>query len=160
MGRNVDYIVVQHTELDHSGSLTKLLDDYPEATVLGTKAAINYLKEILNKPFNFREVNEDMFRKDNFTIYQGSKLTLARYNVYICKGSRFLFTCDFTGCHYCPDGTVLEVGGDDYVTEMKYYFDCIMGPFKPFVLKALDKIKDLDIEMIGTSHGPIHKEKM
>ena len=45
--RNVDYIVVQHTELDHSGSLTKLLDDYPEATVLGTKAAINYLKEIL-----------------------------------------------------------------------------------------------------------------
>ena len=39
---------------------------------------------------------------------------------------------------------------------MKYYFDCIMGPFKPFVLKALDKIKNLDIEMIGTSHGPVH----
>ena len=58
--RNVDYIVVQHTELDNSGSLTKLLDDYPEATVLGTKAAINYLKEILNKPFNFREVSEDI----------------------------------------------------------------------------------------------------
>lgn len=73
------------------------------------------------------------------------------------RESKFLFTCDFTGCHYCPDGTVLDVGGDDYVTEMKYYFDCIMGPFKPFVLKALDKIKDLDIEMIGTSHGPIHK---
>ncbi len=39
---------------------------------------------------------------------------------------------------------------------MKYYFDCIMGPFKKFVLNGLDKIKDLDIECIATSHGPVH----
>ncbi|MDU4936899.1 MAG: FprA family A-type flavoprotein [Clostridium sp.] len=156
--RNVDYIVVQHTELDHSGSLTKLLDDYPEATVLGTKAAINYLKEILNKPFNFREVNEDIsLGKTTLQFIKAPNLHWPDTMFTYVRESKFLFTCDFTGCHYCPDGTVLEVGGDDYVTEMKYYFDCIMGPFKPFVLKALDKIKDLDIEMIGTSHGPIHK---
>lgn len=156
--RKVDYVVVQHTELDHSGSLTNLLDDYPEATVLGTKAAINYLKEILNKPFNFQEVNEDIsLGKTTLQFIKAPNLHWPDTMFTYVKESEFLFTCDFTGCHYCPEGTVLDSGGDDYITEMKYYFDCIMGPFKLFVLKALDKIKDLDIEMIGTSHGPVHK---
>src|SRR5665647_515355 len=50
--RKVDYIVVQHTELDHSGSLGRLLEVYPEAVVLASKPAITYLKEIINKDFN------------------------------------------------------------------------------------------------------------
>ena len=156
--RKIDYIVVQHTELDHSGSLTKLLDDYPDATVLGTKAAINYLKEILNKPFNYEEVKEDVsLGKTTLQFIKAPNLHWPDTMFTYIKESKFLFTCDFTGCHYCPEGTVLDVGGDDYVIEMKYYFDCIMGPFKPFVLRALEKIKDLDIDMIGTSHGPVHK---
>ena len=156
--RKVDYIVVQHTELDHSGSLTNLLDDYPEAVVLGTKAAINYLKEILNKPFKFQEVNEDIsLGKTTLQFIKAPNLHWPDTMFTYVKESDFLFTCDFTGCHYCPEGTVLEAGGNDYLVEMKYYFDCIMGPFKPYVLKALDKIKDLNIEMIGTSHGPVHK---
>ena len=49
--RKVDYIIVQHTELDHSGSLGKLLEVYPEAVIVASKAAIIYLKEIINKEF-------------------------------------------------------------------------------------------------------------
>src|SRR3712207_6942854 len=49
--RKVDYIVVQHTELDHSGSIIKFLEEYPDATVIASIAALNYLKEILNRDF-------------------------------------------------------------------------------------------------------------
>ena len=49
--RKVDYIIVQHTELDHSGSVKRLLEIYPEATVVASRAAIIYLKDIINKEF-------------------------------------------------------------------------------------------------------------
>ena len=58
--REVDYIVVQHTELDHSGSLIKLIEKYPKAKVVGTKAALNYLKNILNKDFNSEDAKGEI----------------------------------------------------------------------------------------------------
>ena len=73
------------------------------------------------------------------------------------KEENVLFTCDFTGCHYCPEKSIEEVGAEEYFAEMKYYFECIMGPFKPFVQKGLEKIKDLDIDIMAPSHGPIHR---
>ena len=52
--KKVDYVIVQHTELDHSGSLINLLEDYPEIKIVGTRAAITCLKNILNRYcFNF-----------------------------------------------------------------------------------------------------------
>lgn len=156
----VDYIIVQHTELDHSGSIIELLSDYPEAKVLGTKAAINYLKEIINKPFNYEVVCEDIsLGNTTLQFIKAPNLHWPDTMFTYAKEQKLLFTCDFTGCHYCPEGTILEVGGNDYIEEMKYYFDCIMGPFKPYVLKALDKIKDLEIDFIAPSHGPVHKNE-
>ena len=67
-----------------------------------------------------------------------------------------LFTCDFTGSHYCPEGSITSSLNEDYFVEMKYYFDCIMGPFKKFVLMALNKIEGLNFDIIAPSHGPVH----
>ena len=49
---------------------------------------------------------------------------------------------------------------EGYMRATKYYFDCIIGPFKPFMLKALDRIRDIDISMICTGHGPVLDEKI
>lgn len=156
--KKVDYVVVQHTELDHSGSLVQLLDDYPEATVLGTKAALTYLKNILNRPFKGIAIEDELsIGKNTLKFIKAPNLHWPDTMFTYVPEKNFLFTCDFTGCHYCPEGAIQEVGGDDYLVEMKYYFDCIMGPFKPYVLKALDKIKGLKIDMIGASHGPVHE---
>ena len=54
----LDYIVVNHTEPDHSGSVAKLLELAPNATVLGSQTAISFLKEIVNKPFRHQAVTE------------------------------------------------------------------------------------------------------
>ena len=155
--KKIDYIIVQHTELDHSGSLIKLINDYPEADIVGSKAAITYLKNILNKDFSYIEATKEInLGETTLEFITAPNLHWPDTIFTYVKERKLLFTCDFTGSHYCPEGSITSSLNDDYFIEMKYYFDCIMGPFKKFVLNGLDKIKDLDIECIATSHGPVH----
>lgn len=159
--KNVDYIIVQHTELDHSGSLIKLINDYPEAKIVGSKAAITYLKNILNRDFNYVEVREEInLGETTLKFITAPNLHWPDTMFTYVKERKLLFTCDFTGSHYCPEGGITSSLNDDYFAEMKYYFDCIMGPFKRFVLMGLDKINNIDIECIATSHGPVHVENI
>lgn len=158
--RKVDYIITQHTELDHSGSLFKLVEEYPDATVIATKAAINYAKEIINKDFK----NQDALAlgtlnlgKTDLKFISAPNLhwpdTMFTYN----EASSILFTCDVMGCHYCPVCDVTDDScNEEYFEEMKYYYDVIMSPFKKFVNAGLDKIKDLKIDIVAPSHGPVH----
>jgi flavorubredoxin len=157
--RKVDYIIVQHTELDHSGTMAKLLEVYPEAVVVASKAAIIYSKNIVNKDFKSQEaVGELCLGKTKLKFISAPNLHWPDTIFTYAAESNILFTCDVTGCHYCPKGDITESFGDDYFEEMKYYFDVIMGPFKKFVIMALDRIKDIDIGMIAPSHGPVHIE--
>ncbi|WP_063553859.1 FprA family A-type flavoprotein [Clostridium ljungdahlii] len=154
--RNIDYIIVQHTELDHSGSLAKLIDLYPEAVVVGTKAALMYLKDITNKEFKSMEAPKELsLGKTNLQFIKSPNLHWPDTMFTYIQNKKVLFTCDFLGCHYCPKGSITD-NSADYDHEMKYYFDVIMGPFKKFVLMGLDKIKNLDFDMVCPSHGPVH----
>lgn len=155
--KKIDYVVVQHTELDHSGSLIKLLEDYPEAKVVASKAAINYLKNILNRPFESIEAKEDLcLGNTTLKFISAPNLHWPDTMFTYVEKEKVLFTCDFTGCHYCTDGKITEAIGDEYYPELRYYFDVIMGPFKKFVNQGLKKIEGLDIEIMAPSHGPIH----
>ncbi len=155
--RDVDYVIVQHTELDHSGTLIKLINDYPNAKIVGTKAAITYLKNILNRDFDYIEAREEInLGEITLKFITAPNLHWPDTMFTYIKERSLLFTCDFTGSHYCPEGTITSSLDEDYFVEMKYYFDCIMGPFKRFVLMGLDKIKNLEIDCIATSHGPVH----
>lgn len=155
--KKVDYVIVHHTELDHSGSLIKLIEDYPEIKVVASKAALNYLKNILNIEFNAIEAKEDLvLGKTTLKFIMAPNLHWPDTMFTYIEDEKFIFTCDFTGCHYSPIAKMCDSFGDDYFEEMKYYFDCIMGPFKRFVNMGLDKIKDLEIEIIAPSHGPVH----
>ena len=155
--RDVDYVIVQHTELDHSGTLIKLINDYPNEKIVGTKAAITYLKNILNRDFDYIEAREEInLGEITLKFITAPNLHWPDTMFTYIKERSLLFTCDFTGSHYCPEGTITSSLDEDYFVEMKYYFDCIMGPFKRFVLMGLDKIKNLEIDCIATSHGPVH----
>lgn len=157
---DIKYIVVNHTEPDHAGSVGKLLELAPNATVLGTIHAIKYLGNIINTPFKSERV------KEGDTIQLGGK-TLRFIMVpqlhwpdtmytYI-EEDNTLITCDSFGAHYCGD-TILrsELAASEeanFLSAYEYYYNMIMGPFKPFVLSALEKIKDLDINFICPGHG-------
>ncbi len=155
--KKVDYIIVQHTELDHSGSLSKLMAKYPEAKVIASKAALIYSKDITNSDINGEVAPAELsLGKTTLKFIQAPNLHWPDTMFTYAVESNVLFTCDFLGCHYCPEGSLLDGAAGDYVEEMKYYFDCIMGPFKKFVNMGLDKIKDLKLDMVCPSHGPIH----
>ncbi|OFI05578.1 flavo-diiron protein FprA1 [Clostridium acetireducens DSM 10703] len=159
--KKVDYIIVQHTELDHSGSLAKLIDIYPEATLIGSKAALLYSENIINKEFKSQVAPEELsLGRYNLKFIQAPNLHWPDTMFTYLKEQNILFTCDVLGCHYCPSETVVNSYGKGYLEELKYYFDVIMGPFKKFVIMGLDKVKDMDIDMIAPSHGPIHTEKI
>ena len=158
--KDIDYIVMNHTELDHSGSLLKLLSINPDITVVCTNVANKYLKSILNKDFKCKAV------KHEETLDLGDKslkfivaplLHWPDSMMTYLENDKVLFSCDFLGCHFC-EPTMFDSNikyKNEYLGEFKYYYDAIFGPFKPYVLAVLEKIKDLLIEIICPSHGPV-----
>lgn len=155
----LDYIVVDHTEPDHSGSVAKLLELAPNATVLGSNTAISFLKEIVNHPFPSQVVTE----KDQIDL---GGLTLHFISVPMLHWpdsmytwvpeEKALFTCDSFGCHYSDEKVFNDLMEGDFTQAYKYYFDNIIGPYKnPHMLNALKKIEALDIQFIGNGHGPV-----
>ena len=158
--RKVDYIIVQHTELDHSGSIINLLRDYPEAQIICSMAASVYLKNILNKDFNHQVASKDLnLGKTRVNFIMAPNLHWPDTMFTYIPEEKVLFTCDFLGGHYCPDENIKIGEVENSHKEMVYYFDVIMAPFKKFVLLGLDKIKDLDFDIVANSHGPIHTKE-
>lgn len=157
--RKVDYIIVQHTELDHSGALKKMLEMYPDATIIASMAAINYLKDILNRDFkskNALSIGSLNLGKYNLKFIAAPNLHWPDTMFTYLEEKKILFTCDVTGAHYCPENITNDPHNEAYLEEFVYYFNVIMGPFKKFVLNALNKIKELHIDVVAPSHGPCH----
>lgn len=159
--KDIDYVVMDHTEPDHAGSLGRLLDLNPEIEVYSTVGAANFLGEILNKPFRSHTVKEgetlDLGGKTlQFMLAPNLHWPDTMYT-YLPQ-DKVLFTCDSFGSHYCYEGVVRSTLEDQagYWKAGKYYFDCILGPFKSFMNKALDRVEELDVEMICPGHGPVH----
>ncbi|MDD3402556.1 MAG: FAD-dependent oxidoreductase [Hespellia sp.] len=158
---DIDYIIVNHTEPDHAGSAEKLIEMNPNIMVVGTGTAINFLKQIVNHDFYSMPV------KEGSTLSLGDKtlqfLTVPNLHwpdtmyTYVAE-DKVLFTCDSFGSHYSHAGILRSTVTDEegYLRATKYYFDNILGPFKnPYMLKALNRIKDFEVEMICPGHGPV-----
>jgi NADH oxidase (H2O-forming) len=159
----IDYIVVNHTEPDHVGSIAKILEMNPDVTIVGTAMAIKFLKEITNKSF------KSIITKEGSTLELGDRTvefimapflhwpdTMYSY----IKEEKTLITCDSFGCHYCDEKLFNDEIEGDFLDSYKYYFDVIIGPFKSYVLQALKKINNIDIDIICPGHGPILRKDL
>lgn len=156
----VKYLILSHTEPDHTGMITKLLDVHPDVVIVGTQIAINFLKEMVNKDFQ------------HHAIKNGEILSLGNYNLefavlpqlhwpdtmytYI-QELKTVVTCDSFGAHFCSEEMLLSDVKDreGYEAARKYYFEVILGPFKSFMRNGIKFVKDHDIDMIAVGHGPI-----
>ena len=154
---SIEYIVLDHTEPDHSGSLKHLLKLAPQATVVGSGNAIRYLQDMVDEPFKSLQV------KDGDTLSLGNKTLqfISAPNLhwpdsiytYLVE-DKILFTCDSFGAHFCHD-EMFDDKVPNWDEAFKYYFDVILKPYSKFMLKAIEKIKPLDISVICPGHGPI-----
>ena len=160
--RDIEYIILDHTEPDHSGSLRRLLDLAPDTTVVGSGNAVRYLEDIVNHPFRSLVV------KDGDALDLGNKRLrfISAPNLHwpdtiftYLEEDRILFTCDPFGAHYCSENIFSELN-PDYLRSFRYYFDVILKPYSRFMTKAIEKIRPLDIDVICTGHGPVHRENL
>lgn len=157
---NIDYMVVNHTEPDHSGAIRLVIEKNPDIVVYGTTACLKNLDNIVRLPFNRVAV------KDGDTLELGGKtLTFCvspnihwpdTMMTYLAE-DKILFSCDFLGAHFAEPTMYVHKAykKELYEKEFKVYYDAIMGPFAKFVIRALDRIKDLDIALVCPSHGPM-----
>ncbi len=158
--RRIDYLVVNHTEPDHSGSIEKLLELNPGMKIVGSPCAIGFLKNIVNRDFYAIPVKDNQEMKiGDYTLRFLSVPNLHwpdSIYTYI-EEAQILVTCDSFGSHYAlPDVLASKVTDKEgYMRATKYYFDCIMGPFKSHVRKALERVRQLDLSLVCPGHGPV-----
>jgi len=156
----IDYVIVNHSEPDHAGGIVELLKRNPNVQVYLSRPAKSFIDNIVNGPYNTHIVS------DNEELPLGGKTlrfliqpflhwpdTMFTYAVE----DKVLFTCDFLGRHYATEKLF-----DDEIemTEklknaMVVYNSMIFRPFKEAILSACDRIKDMPISMVATSHGPV-----
>ncbi|MBW4466520.1 MAG: diflavin flavoprotein [Pegethrix bostrychoides GSE-TBD4-15B] len=155
----IDYLVISHTEPDHSGLVRELLTLAPQATVVGSKVAIQFLEDLVHHPFKRQIVKNgdclDLGNGHELEFVSAPNLhwpdTILTYD----HKTQSLFTCDVFGMHYCDDSPYdedLTLLDSDY----QLYYDCLMGPNARSVLAALKRMADLpEISTIATGHGPL-----
>ncbi len=159
----IDYIIIDHTEPDHAGSLEKLLAIAPKAKVLASAIAHNFLKDICNRRIPGEAVTDNQTLKlDNFTLRFISVPFLHwpdSIYTYI-EEMQTLVSCDSFGAHFADDRVCNDLITEDFISAFRYYFFMIMGPFKKHVQYALGRIKELPLKMICPGHGPVLRQNL
>ncbi|MGB9794406.1 FprA family A-type flavoprotein [Caldisericum exile] len=154
----IDYIISQHAEQDHSGSIPEVLKLYPEAKVVTNEKCKELLIDHLGIP-------EEKFIvvKDYDKLSLGDKTLTFIFTPWVhwpetmstyLHEDKILFTCDFFGSHYAT--SELYAKNSEIVLEgAKRYYAEIMMPFRNFIKSNINKIEKFDFEIIAPSHGPM-----
>jgi len=156
----LDYLVAQHAEQDHSGSIPAVLARYPGAVLVTNPKAKELLQEHLDIP-------DDRFKTvaDGETLSLGNKTLRFIYLPWVhwpetmgtyIEEDHVLFSCDFLGSHRAQSGVFAE--RHIVMHGAKRYYAEIMMPFRSFVIKDLDKLAGMQIDMVCPSHGPVYKD--
>ena len=156
----IDYLVVSHTEPDHAGSVEKMIELCPNITVVASPVAIKYLEKVTNKNFKHIKVSDksELSLGDKTLKFISAPFLHWPDTIYTyIEEMNTLITCDSFVAHYSTNNIFddLVESKEDYMDALKYYYDCIFGPFKPYVLKAINKIKDLKLDYVCPGHGPV-----
>jgi flavorubredoxin len=156
---NVDYVIANHAEQDHSGSLPHVLEKYPQAEIIATPKCISMLIDLLRIPEEkFIAVN------DSDTISLGDKTLEFIHAPWVhwpetmltyLREDRILFPCDFFGSHLATSDLYVTDEGQVYEAAKRYYAE-IMMPFRASIQKNLEKVNNHAIDLIAPSHGPIY----
>jgi flavorubredoxin len=155
----IDYVIANHAEQDHSGSIPHVLAKYPDAKVVTTPKCRDLLMALLLVP-------EDRF----ITVNDGETLSLGDRTLefihapwvhwpetmltYV-REDKVLFPCDLFGSHLATTDMYVSDEGQVYEAAKRYFAE-IMMPFHTIIEKHLEKLSGYQIDVIAPSHGPMY----
>ena len=155
----LDYLIVNHAEQDHSGSIPYIMERYPGATLVCTPKAKGMLIDLLDVP-----------EARILTVSDGETLSLGDLTLEFIhapwvhwpetmltylRERRILFPCDLFGSHLATSELFMSEQERVYRSAKRYYAE-IMMPFRTNIAKHLDRLSSYDIDMIAPSHGPLY----
>jgi flavorubredoxin len=157
--KRIDYVIFNHAEPDHSGSIREVLAKYPEAKAVCTpKCKVMLMDRFMVAEEKFKTV------EDGETISLGGRTlkfihlpwvhwpeTMVTY----LQEEKALVPCDFFGSHLATTDMFVRDAGQEYEAAKRYWAE-IMMPFRIQIQKNLEKLKDYEIDIIAPSHGPMH----
>jgi len=155
----IDYVIANHAEQDHSGSIPHILAKYPNAKVVTTPKCRDLLMALLRVP-------EDRFItvNDGETLSLGDRTLEFIYAPWVhwpetmltyVREDNVLFPCDLFGSHLATTDMYVSDEGQVYEAAKRYYAE-IMMPFRTLIEKHLEKLGGYQIDVIAPSHGPMH----
>ena len=159
--KKLDYIVANHAEQDHSGSIPYILNLYPDTKVITNSKCKGFLKDLL-------AIDEEKFIvvNDGDTISLGNKTlefiftpwvhwpeTMTTYLIE----DKILFSCDFFGSHRATSHLFVH-DKHKVIEDAKRYYAEIMMPFRNQIRRNIEKLSAKELMFIAPSHGPVHKE--
>jgi len=156
----IDFIVANHAEQDHSGSISEILSLYPGSKVVTNEKGKALLSDHLH-------ISDEKFItvKDGEAIPLGSKTLKFVFTPWVhwpetmvtfLVEDRILFSCDFFGSHYATS-SLFAMEDERILEDAKRYYAEIMMPFRVQIKKNIEIVESLSPEMIAPSHGPIWK---
>jgi flavorubredoxin len=157
--KQIDYLVTNHAEQDHSGSIPAVLAKYPMAKVICTLKCKGLLMDLLHVP-------EDRITtvNDKETLSLGDRTLEFIHAAWVhwpetmltyLREEKILFPCDLFGSHLATSDLYVTDEGMVFEAAKRYYAE-IMMPFRTSIEKHLEKLKGYSIELIAPSHGPVH----
>jgi len=163
-GRTLDYLIVNHVEPDHSGSIRQIIEKFPSIQIIGNKLTFGMIAGFYDVTDNLYEV------KDGDTLDTGSHRlkfytapmvhwpeVMFTYN----ETDKILFSADAFGTFGTLDGGVIDkdINTDRYWDEMIRYYSNIVGKYGNAVQKVFQKLANVDIQVICSTHGPVWDEQ-
>ena len=166
----IDFLIVSHTEPDHSGLIGHLLDLNPEIEIVASKVAIQFLENQVHRPFKSRAVksgeeldlgtNPESGVNHRFEFLSAPNLHWPDTIFSFDHGTGILYTCDAFGLHYCSED-VFDVDPGAIAPDFRFYYECLMGPNARSVLQAMKRMDALpQVTTIAVGHGPLLREHL
>lgn len=164
-GRTLDYLVVDHMEPDHAGSIRLLRQQYPDVQIIGNSKTFNMLQGYHGITTGLHEVKEGdtvSIGSRELSFYMAPMVHWPEVMLTYDPKDKILFSADAFGTFGTLDGGIVDtdINTDHYWEEMIRYYSNIVGKYGNPVQKALQKLAGLDIQTICSTHGPVWRENV
>jgi flavorubredoxin len=159
-GQKIDYLIVNHMEPDHSGAINAIITKYPNLQVICNKRTTSFLKGFYNITENLKVIEDGEqinLGKHTLTFHLTPMLHWPETMMTYDETEKILFSGDAFGGFGALDGGIFDdqINIDFYQEEIRRYYTNIVAKYHTMVIRALNKLKDLEVKIVAATHGPV-----